>query len=715
MKQIIEMELLSDSIPYCGEGLAGIIDIDINYDEYGLPFIPAKRIKGVLKEAAMDLCDFNVLSDGIVEKIFGKSGTDYGCDFRLSDGYLKNYNYMSNYLRNTDLLIFNRQSVLEYFTYTRSQTTLEEEGFAKENSLRTFRILRKGLKFDFDVSINPEWKADFERILKAAKSFGLRRTRGFGKISLTLKEQLPVSDTQLTEINYENGIIGVYTSNKTQLLVSNSLKNQCTDKYISGTALLGTLAAMYIKKNNLGKLAHTDKSFSDIFLNEGVVFSNLYPCRKKEYRLDKYIPCPASIVKSKNDSSLLFDTANADDLQMIKEESITTKGHPAEFVNLDAELKKNSPLTFVEYHHARPEDRSVGRPGKETGEFYQYEVIEPNQEFYGTISGKPELLKTIIELLENSKEIYIGRSKTAQYGQCSCELISVEQENSSYEWQDGEKAVFTLVSDTIVQNELGLIIPDINSLVSQICENLKAAPGSLSLEYDLTSIKTKILGGYSAVKNMPKTQMHIFSAGCVIVLTNNSGSVLKLPQEFLAGNRTAEGFGHILVNNHGYNGITAAVDETEELDNKNVMEDSDFMEFLLKRQVELLLDEHALENAEKAVVLSSSFIGRLSSIIESSPNSNELKKSIGKFSGSAEDAIKKKGIRGLLYLDESFSITKDFIRELDTKLLKTLQLNLNDVMPKGNAKEYFEKNEYNFYRYYAVRLLNYIKILQRGS
>ena len=39
----IEMELLSDAIPGSGEGLAGIIDSDITYNEFGIPYIPAKR------------------------------------------------------------------------------------------------------------------------------------------------------------------------------------------------------------------------------------------------------------------------------------------------------------------------------------------------------------------------------------------------------------------------------------------------------------------------------------------------------------------------------------------------------------------------------------------------------------------------------------------------------------------------------------------------
>ena len=50
----IRLTLLSDTLSGSGEGMAGVIDTDSTFDEYGFPFIPAKRIKGIIKETPLD-------------------------------------------------------------------------------------------------------------------------------------------------------------------------------------------------------------------------------------------------------------------------------------------------------------------------------------------------------------------------------------------------------------------------------------------------------------------------------------------------------------------------------------------------------------------------------------------------------------------------------------------------------------------------------------
>ena len=55
MNGTIVMELKSDSCAGTGEGVGGIVDVEVNFDEHGIPYIPAKRIKGILREEAMEL------------------------------------------------------------------------------------------------------------------------------------------------------------------------------------------------------------------------------------------------------------------------------------------------------------------------------------------------------------------------------------------------------------------------------------------------------------------------------------------------------------------------------------------------------------------------------------------------------------------------------------------------------------------------------------
>ena len=53
----IKIELLSDMCVSDGGIYNSAIDTDICYDEYGFPYIPAKRLKGCLRECALELKD----------------------------------------------------------------------------------------------------------------------------------------------------------------------------------------------------------------------------------------------------------------------------------------------------------------------------------------------------------------------------------------------------------------------------------------------------------------------------------------------------------------------------------------------------------------------------------------------------------------------------------------------------------------------------------
>ena len=52
------IKLLSDLCTYSGESYNSMVDTDVVYDKYGIPYIPAKRIKGCIREAALELLEF---------------------------------------------------------------------------------------------------------------------------------------------------------------------------------------------------------------------------------------------------------------------------------------------------------------------------------------------------------------------------------------------------------------------------------------------------------------------------------------------------------------------------------------------------------------------------------------------------------------------------------------------------------------------------------
>ena len=62
----IKIILKSDTLIGSGEGFGSIIDTDVVFDDLGIPYIPAKRVKGIMLESAEELNEmFHVLNKNI--------------------------------------------------------------------------------------------------------------------------------------------------------------------------------------------------------------------------------------------------------------------------------------------------------------------------------------------------------------------------------------------------------------------------------------------------------------------------------------------------------------------------------------------------------------------------------------------------------------------------------------------------------------------------
>ena len=59
----LSIELLSDLCVSDGSSYNSSVDLDVCHDEYGFPFIPAKRLKGCFRENALELNDLSVLME----------------------------------------------------------------------------------------------------------------------------------------------------------------------------------------------------------------------------------------------------------------------------------------------------------------------------------------------------------------------------------------------------------------------------------------------------------------------------------------------------------------------------------------------------------------------------------------------------------------------------------------------------------------------------
>ena len=216
----LSIKLLSDALINSGEGFGAIIDSDVVFDDVGLPYIPAKRIKGCLRDAAREVCamleeaqvyaflNLDKTKDGeyqIFEQVFGAPGKEFPAPVYFShltiDDYGKNRQWLE-YLRDKYTKehedsskakyrtgILTRDSVLTTFTTIRQQTAISKEGVADEHSLRTIRVLKKGIVFHGEIHALENDQNTVKLLTLGClnlRRIGTKRNRGFGEVDCRL-------------------------------------------------------------------------------------------------------------------------------------------------------------------------------------------------------------------------------------------------------------------------------------------------------------------------------------------------------------------------------------------------------------------------------------------------------------------------------------------------------------------------------------------------
>lgn len=211
----IIITLLSDTTFGRGDGVAGLVDQEVEHDRYGFPYLRGRTLKGLLSEECDNLVA--VLPDDsqrqdwqkISNELFGVPGStlDIQGKIHLGDACLPNdlrtevaaqidseekkkqrNNYKPN-LTPTD--------ILESLTTIRRQTAINTEtGISADHSLRSARVILRELIFESNILFeseldeNSEDDQDMLALLTlgtlALRRIGSGRNRGKGHVKCSL-------------------------------------------------------------------------------------------------------------------------------------------------------------------------------------------------------------------------------------------------------------------------------------------------------------------------------------------------------------------------------------------------------------------------------------------------------------------------------------------------------------------------------------------------
>ena len=509
-----------------GEG-AGLISCDAVFDECGLPYIPSRRIKGALKESAMDVCDMLDERYDSVESIFGSDGFTDG-KLHISNLCLRGYKEIKEEIRvladmadsnensANEMRIFYRNyaapsKISSHFSSIKQQTAVDEQSeTAKENSLRTLRVLKPGLELEGELyeikPLLPKEKAILYLSALNLKKIGTARNRGFGdvrcfiegcgfdnvdvgaasvekaaKVLMRKSEKMdqktreikrngkPVCKFEPTEKGNKKMLPYIITA-LSPVLISKQKGEQNTVytlTHIPSTTSRGIFANRFIDLLGLGENAHENKYFYNLFLRGGIIITPAYPFK------DGSVYTPARFLHVKKGAipgdEEVYNILEYDSIMGKSVESISTKPiekfvcykdrHDKDAYGIEY-VTVHSPKTDFYFHNAR--DREKGRCVDE-GIFY-YESINEGERFKGYIIGDEGCLEAIKELLSQDDQFItlIGRSRSAQYGLVKIGFGDLADMESIKDNGEDNGAEFTMVamSPIVLYNECGF--PDIS-------------------------------------------------------------------------------------------------------------------------------------------------------------------------------------------------------------------------------------------------------------
>jgi hypothetical protein len=163
---------------HAGSGLAAGADVDLLCikDKDRFPFIPGKTLKGLLKDAALDLFDAGVLDIKIINEIFGREARKDELDNILKSTVGEANFSNAELTQNVKEALKDKTNLL----YRKiSSTAIDYKGQAKEHSLRRMEVAVPIVLFA-KIS-NTNRVVELEKCMKMLKRFGTSRNRGLGR------------------------------------------------------------------------------------------------------------------------------------------------------------------------------------------------------------------------------------------------------------------------------------------------------------------------------------------------------------------------------------------------------------------------------------------------------------------------------------------------------------------------------------------------------
>lgn len=383
---------------HCGSGLDGGDDADSIplVDRDGLPFIPGRTLKGLVREAA-EVLYANDASD-FITRVFGNEGSEQG----------------SASWSNACIADEQRQRIIQEKLASAVRTaryfvSLDEKGQAKDHCLRRAEFVVPMTLFGCICNVSSDDSKLLRDCLGFIKQMGTQRSRGFGRCQFKVCEERKANQEQQTLPREIADVVTFSCCFESEVVLNSSAATEDNHEsldYIPGANFLGMAA-----RTLYGKLGGEEFA---VFHSGQVRFSDGQPLVDGRGAF----VCPSNwfVYKGEGISSgtrlFPFQQATPEDLQVkpIKQQ----RGGYCLLEDGGGLHAAPSPLKSFTLKSGYDREKR----GSKEGILFGYSALPPKSQWYFTVTFSPEISQDIRRRVVGALigPQRLGRSRQAQYG-----------------------------------------------------------------------------------------------------------------------------------------------------------------------------------------------------------------------------------------------------------------------------------------------------------
>lgn len=170
----------------CSSGLSAGAEADglVIKDTNGIPYIPGKTVKGVIREAVEDYISFSGLSVSL-DNSFGKNAEECGDDLPQKGSLF----FSNAHLAEDEAEAIVAEGMTEFLYTNRTSTAIDgKTGIAKDHSLRTVETTVPCTLYAQVLHVDNELLRIMEQALGLIKHMGIGRNRGMGRCRFSIEK-----------------------------------------------------------------------------------------------------------------------------------------------------------------------------------------------------------------------------------------------------------------------------------------------------------------------------------------------------------------------------------------------------------------------------------------------------------------------------------------------------------------------------------------------